>query len=389
MPTTGGQGATANEPGHHSSGGRNVISTSPGLGTDIFFAAVQMSRMPMCLTDPHGDDNPIIFCNLAFEKLCGYAQDEIVGRNCRFLQGEATDPASLVEIRRALGAGEDVHQELLNYRRDGTPFWNALFISPVFDTAGRLIYYFASQLDVTRRREAEAVLQQSQRMETLGSMASSLAHEFNNLMTIVLANLDRLDGEVASERGRKSVERAIWGARRATRLTDQMLSFARREFHDSQKLDVNLTLANCDSILDQMAGTKVGVHLALSTGALFAVLDASQLEMALLNLVRNAADAAPADGRIVIATRACLFDGPGSSAAVEISVADTGCGMTPEVAQKAMEPFFTTKELGKGTGLGLSMVRGFAEQSGGRLELQTSVGAGTTIRMVFPQPVPA
>ena len=389
MPATCRQGATANEPGHHSSGGRNVISASPGLGTDIFFAAVQMSRMPMCLTDPHRDDNPIIFCNLAFEKLCGYAQDEILGRNCRFLQGEATDPAALVEIRRALGAGEDVHQELLNYRRDGTPFWNALFISPVFDTAGRLTYYFASQLDVTRRREAEAVLQQSQRMETLGSMASSLAHEFNNLMTIVLANLDRLEGEVASERGRKSVERATWGARRATRLTDQMLSFARREFHDSQVLDVNLTLANCDSILDQMAGTKVGVRLALSAGTLPAVLDASQLEMALLNLVRNAADAAPADGRIVIATRACLLDGPGSPAAVEVSVADTGCGMTPEVAQKAMEPFFTTKALGKGTGLGLSMVRGFVEQSGGRLELQTGAGAGTTVRMVFPQPVPA
>ncbi|MGI4977371.1 MAG: ATP-binding protein [Janthinobacterium lividum] len=383
---------TANEPGHHSSGGRNVISAGEAAGSDVFFAAVQMSRMPMCLTDPHGADNPILFCNQAFERLCGYTQAEIVGRNCRFLQGEGTDPAAVAEVRRALGAGEDVHLELLNYRRDGTPFWNALFISPVFDTRGRLIYHFASQLDVTRRREAEAVLQQSQRMETLGSMASSLAHEFNNLMTIVLANLDRLDGQVDGERGRRSVERATWGARRAVRLTDQMLSFARRQFHESEVLDVRSTLENCDSILDQMAGASVRVRLALCEEPLFASLDASQLEMALLNLVRNAADAAPRSGEIVVAARRRPLDALAGGPAVEVSVADLGSGMTAEVAQKAMEPFFTTKGPGKGTGLGLSMVRGFVEQSGGRLELQTVPGVGTTVRMVFPQsmePAPA
>jgi PAS domain S-box-containing protein len=269
--------------GHHSGDGRNVIPTGGDhIGRDIYFAAVQMSRMPMCLTDPHQPDNPIVFCNQAFERLTGYARDEIVGRNCRFLQGEATDPAAVAEVSRSLGAGEDVHLELLNYRRDGTPFWNALFISPVFDTSGRLIYHFASQLDVTRRREAEAVLQQSQRMETLGSMASSLAHEFNNLMTIVLANLERLGEEATTERGRKGVERATWGAQRAARLTDQMLSFARRQFHDNRVLDVRATLANFDGILDQMAGSRARVRLALCEEPLFASLDASQLEMALL-----------------------------------------------------------------------------------------------------------
>ena len=384
MQATCRQGVTANEPGHHSSGGRNVISAVPEHGVDVFFAAVQMSRMPMCLTDPHADDDPIVFCNHAFERLCGYEQSEIVGRNCRFLQGKATDPATVDEVRRALGAGEDVHQELINYRRDGTPFWNALFISPVFDTEGRLIYHFASQLDVTRRREAEAVLQQSQRMETLGSMASSLAHEFNNLMTIVLANLERLGEEAAGERGRRSVERATWGAQRAVRLTDQMLSFARRRFHDTRVIDVRATLGGCDSILDQMAGAEAAVQVALGEEPLFAALDASQLEMALLNLVRNAADAAPADGRIVVSTRGRDLDGPGSAPGVEVSVADTGSGMTAEVAQKALEPFFTTKARGKGTGLGLSMVKGFVEQSGGRVELQTAPGAGTTVRLVFP-----
>ncbi len=380
------RGVTADEPGHHVSEGRNVIPVGGGGGgTDIFFAAVQMSRMPMCLTNPHGQDNPIIFCNQAFEQLTGYTHDEIIGRNCRFLQGRETDPEAVTEIHRALDAGEDVHIELVNYRKDGSQFWNALFISPVVDTLGTLVYHFASQLDVTRKREAEAVLQQSQRMETLGSMASSLAHEFNNLMTIVLGNLERLDGEVNSERGLRSIERATWGARRAAKLTDQMLSFARRQFHDNQMLDVNATLANCDSILDQMAGTGVTVKLALADEAMMASVDPSQLEMALLNLVRNAADAAPRGSDIVIGTRARRQDGPEGRPSVEISVADQGSGMTPEVAQRALEPFFTTKPLGKGTGLGLSMVKGFVEQSNGQLELQTTEGAGTTIRLVFPR----
>ena len=374
------------ESGHHITEGRNIISSAGSQGgTDIFFAAVQMSRMPMCLTDPHKDDNPIIFCNQAFEQLTGYGQNEIIGRNCRFLQGPETDPAAVVEIRRQLLRQEDVHLELMNYRKDGSSFWNALFISPVADTTGRLVYYFASQLDVTRKREAEAVLQQSQRMETLGAMASSLAHEFNNLMTIVMANLERIGTEVDGARRAKQIERATWGTRRAAKLTDQMLSFARRQFHENQTLDINETLANCDSILDQMAGADINVVLDLADEPLMVSLDASQLEMALLNMVRNAADAAPAGSRIAIATRARRYDGPATGPAVEIAVADDGCGMSPEVARRATEPFFTTKSLGKGTGLGLSMVKGFVEQSNGKLEIDTAPGVGTTIRLIFPQ----
>ena len=378
-------GVTANETGHHSSEGRNVIDQSePSGGHDIFFAAVQMSRMPMCLTDPYGDDNPIIFCNQAFEQLTGYSQAEILGRNCRFLQGTDTDREAVKGISASLAAGHDVHTELVNYRKDGGTFWNALFISPVVDTSGKLKYYFASQLDVTRRREAEAVLQQSQRVETLGAMASSLAHEFNNLMTIVLANLERLETETDADRRAKRIARAKWGAQRASKLTDQMLSFARRQFHDDQVLDVNETLANCDSILDQMAGSTVKVSLALGDGPLVANLDASQLEMALLNLVRNAADAVAPGSEIVVRTQARRYDGAESGPAIEISVADTGPGMEPETARRATEPFFTTKALGKGTGLGLSMVKGFVEQSGGKLELESTVDVGTVVRLVFP-----
>jgi len=384
MPDLHTKSVTAGEPGHYSTGGRNVIAAGgdgPG-GTDIFFAAVQMSRMPMCLTDPHQPDNPIVFCNQAFEALTGYKQGEVLGRNCRFLQGEGTDPHTVLELRKSLDNNEDVHLELLNYRKDGTSFWNALFISPVVDTDGRLTYYFASQLDVTRRREAEAVLQQSQRMETLGAMASSLAHEFNNLMTIVLGNLEGLESDMTAERGRRRIERAAWGAQRAAKLTDQMLSFARRQFHDDKTIDVNEVLVNCDTILDQMAGAEVKVVLDLAPEQLHASLDASQLEMALLNLVRNAADAVEPGSAVTVATRPHIQED--GTPAIEIAVIDRGSGMNSDTARRATEPFFTTKALGRGTGLGLSMVKGFVEQSRGRFKLETAEGEGTTIRLVFP-----
>jgi PAS domain S-box-containing protein len=364
---------------------RAVHQTIAGRsGPEILFAAVQTSRMPMCLTDPHQADHPIVFCNRAFERLTGYDREEIMGRNCRFLQGEDTDPAARDEIRRALSAGEEIQLELLNYRKDGSSFWNALSIGPVADRDGTLVYHFATLLDVTRRREAEAVMQQSARLDTIGAMASGLAHEFNNLMTVVLANLERLSSEDDGGRRGVQIERAIWGVERATRLTDQMLSFARRQFHDDRTVDINATLSNCDAILDQMAGPDMKVRLTLANEPLLASVDASQLEMALLNLVRNAADAVTPGSEIAIATRSRPYDDSACSPAVEICVADQGTGMSPEVAHRALEPFFTTKPPGKGTGLGLSMVKGFVEQSGGKLEMETAPGAGTIIRLVFP-----
>ena len=368
---------------HHTGGGRNVVSSGQGHdGHDIFFAAVQMSRMPMILSDPHQEDCPIIFCNQAFEALTGYTQADIIGRNCRFLQGPGTDQVTISRIRDAVARKEDSHEELFNYRKDGTGFWNALFISPVFGTAGELLYFFASQLDVTRRHEAEAVLQQAQRLETLGSMASGVAHEFNNLMTVVLGSLAQIERTMQpGSRDLQRLQRAQWAAGQAGRLTQQMLSFARRQFHDNQALDLNELVGNFDGILGQMAGAGVELKLALAAEPLPVDLDSGQMEMALLNLVRNAADAMPEGGTVLISTAKRDIDG---SAMAEIVVHDEGSGMPPEIIQRATEPFFTTKEKGAGTRLGLSMVNGFTVQSGGRMDIRSVVGRGTTITLGFP-----
>ena len=127
----------------------------------MFHAVIEMSLVPIVLSDPHQPDCPIIFANGAFSELTGYDVNEIIGRNCRFLQGPETDMAAVARIRAAIKARWNITEELVNYRKDGTMFWNALFVNPVFDRGGRLVYFFGTQFDVTHRRALEDAIRQS------------------------------------------------------------------------------------------------------------------------------------------------------------------------------------------------------------------------------------
>ena len=361
----------------------NVTLGNQGRGgADVFFAAVRMTRMPMCLSDPSQPDNPLVFVNRAFEDLTGYMAEEVLGRNCRFLRGPDTDPVAVDEVRRAIAARVDVSVELYNYRKDGSGFWNALYLSPVFDEVGELLYFFASQLDVTRRREAEALAQQGQRMDALGSMAAGVAHEFGNMMTIVRGSLEQARHNPSSERQAEQLARAEWGAAQAERLTRQMLSFAHVQAPASKLADLGELVRSMDSLMRQVAGINIAVTVDAPPEPLPVLVDVGQMELALFNLIQNAADAMPKGGTLRISTRR-LNKGEGGDLAV-LEVADTGNGMVPEVARRAAEPFFSTKVKGKGTGLGLSKVRDCAEHSGGTLEIDSTAGQGTRIRIVLP-----
>jgi len=370
---------------HHQDTGNVLPADSERHLGEVFQVAVQMTRMAMVLSDPNQDDNPVVFCNAAFCEQTGYPQSEVIGRNCRFLQGPGTDPASVKRIAEGLARCKIVSEEIYNYRHDGRGFWNALYISPIFDQEGKLIYYFASQVDVTRRKEA--ALQQQQRSDTVGVMASGVAHAFNNLMTVVVASIDQAASQATSERQRVQLARADQAARDAGRLTQQMLSFARRQLLEEQTVDLNGLVGDLDNLVSRMVGDGVKVEFDLAAHPIPAHLDAGQLELALVALVRNAADAMPQGGRVAITTREYrswdAAEGQTGRNWVELTVADEGAGMPPDVAQRATEPFYTTK--GHGTGLGLSMVQGFVEQSRGRLRIETGPGQGTTVRMVFPK----
>ena len=354
---------------------------------DVFAVAVRMTRMPMVVADPNQQDCPIVYCNKAFCDLTGYAEEEILGRNCRFLQGRDTDRETVRRIAQALSVREDVHEELLNYRKDGTHFWNALQINAIVDDDGGLRYFFASQQNVTQRKEA--ALRQSQRMESLGALASGIAHEFNNLLTVVVGSIELAAARSVDEHQSEQLKRADWGARRAGELATQLLAMARKQAVDASAVDVNEAIRELEGTLAQVVASGVHMSLDLASTSLWAHLDPVQLDLVLLNLLRNSCDAMPQGGSVTVRTRALpaveAVDILGIPDAVEISLGDTGEGMSPEVVARATEPFFTTKGRNKGTGLGLFLALSFAEQSAGRLLIETEQGSGTTVRIVVPR----
>ncbi len=374
--------ATEREEGAGSGATSQALAAVGRDAPDILRAVARMSPLPMVLTDPYAPDGPMIFCNRAFTQLTGYQEEEVRGQNMRFLQGELTDAGARATLRAAIAAGEECQVELWNYRKDGSKFWCSMFVGPVHDRDGRLAYWFGSQLDTTARREVDEARASAKRMDTLGSMAAGIAHEFNNLMTVVIGNAEAVRADPLTPRQGQRLDRIDWAAQSAGRLTQQMLSFAGRSSLHAEAVDLNRIVGDFDRLLSQVASFDRPVEVRLAGMTLPARIDVGQLELSLLNLVRNASDASEAGGRIVVSTSRTES---GGRAEVAVAVTDEGSGMPPGIAARAADPFFTTKEHGKGTGLGLSMVTGFVQQSGGRMLIETAEGAGTTVRLLFPE----
>ena len=354
---------------------------------NIFFAAVEMTRMPMLITDPRQEDNPIVFANGAFIDLTGYPEEQILGRNCRFLQGPDTDRATVAELHRAVEEQRAVAVDIVNYKADGTPFWNALFFGPIFDQEGKLLYFFASQMDITERRNNQESWLQAQKMEAIGQLSAGMAHDFNNLLQVINGNLEvALLGAGPQHKAAEPIRRAQRATMQAGKLTQQLLTFARKQRLEPKRLSLNSLVVEFSDMLVRTLGEKIDLRLDLKPGLPACTIDPTYLEMALLNVVLNARDAMPGGGAVTVGT-AVLGDerrrllGLPAGDYVCICVLDEGEGMTPEVKRRATEPFFTTK--GPGTGLGLAMVHGFVQQSHGRLDIESEPGRGTQVRMVF------
>lgn len=226
---------------------------------------------------------------------------------------------------------------------------------------------------------------QAQRVAALGAIAAEVVHEFRNLLTIVASSLEQLRRQPLDPRAQELLRRADWGTTQATRLTGQVLSFARADYQVLELVDLNEVVRRFECTVAQVAGEAVQLATELDAQPLPARLDVSQLELALLNLVRNAVDAMGEGGRVVVRTSRRASDGAAVEPWVEVSVADSGPGMPPDVVQHAGEAFFTTKRPGRGTGLGLWIVRRFVESCGGKVLIETASGQGTKIRLLLPR----
>ena len=366
---------------------------------DVFNAAIQATRVPMVITDPSRSDNPIVFANDAFLAMTGYTREEISGSNCRFLQGPETDPATVAEIRLALAERRTIATEILNYRKDGHSFWCALSISPIFNDRGDVVYYSASQLDVSRRRAAEDALRQTRKMEAMGRLTGGVAHDFNNLLQVMVGYFELIGNglrkpEIDREKLLRGIDNARAAADRATDLTRHLLAFARQHRHEDHVLNMNDLILMTRDLADRILGDDVAFTTTLAEDLWNCRIDPTQAETALLNIMINARDAMRGrpDKRVEIETANVNIDredlgryptmAPGHY--VSISIADTGTGVPSHIAERIMDPFFTTKHDGNNSGLSFSMAHGFAKRSGGSALIHAEPDVGTSVRVYFP-----
>ena len=255
------------------------------------------------------------------------------------------------------------------------------------------------EAEAKQRRDAEAMLSHSQKMEAIGQLTGGIAHDFNNLLTVVAGNLEiaqralvRLD-QHSTERISRAIESAYHGAQRAATLTQRLLAFARKQPLEAKIFNPNQTISGMVEFVRRTVGETIEVKIADEAKLWNVETDPTQFEAALLNLVVNARDAMKSGGTLTIETGNAFVDNQyaqqnGNVAAgpyVIISVKDTGTGMDAETAERAFEPFFSTKEVGQGTGLGLSQVYGFAKQSGGFATIHSQVGVGTSVNVFLPR----
>ncbi|MFC7399861.1 PAS domain S-box protein [Chelatococcus sp. GCM10030263] len=335
--------------------------------------------------------------NAGAQRIKGYLPDEVIGEHfSKFYTDEDREagiPFTGLETAAREGRWE---KEGWRVRKDGSRFWAHVIIDAIRDDSGEVIGFAKVTRDITERMQAQRALDaarealfQSQKMDAIGQLTGGIAHDFNNLLMAVLGSLELVRKRLPYDpRITPLLDNAMQGAQRGATLTQRMLAFARRQELKLEAVDLASLVRGMMAFLQRTIGPTIEIEARFSASLPRAHTDPNQLETALLNLVVNARDAMPEGGTIRISAR---HETIGSTSLplregeyVCLQVADTGEGMDKETLQRATEPFFTTKGVGKGTGLGLPMVHGLAAQSGGRLDIHSRKGEGTTIELWLP-----
>ena len=247
--------------------------------------------------------------------------------------------------------------------------------------------------EIGERRVAEAALQQSQKMESIGKLTGGVAHDFNNLLQIISGNLQLLQRNIGDDEiAQRRISNALMGVERGAKLASQLLAFGRRQSLEPKVVNAGKLVTGMGDLLRRSIGEAVEIETRIASGLWNAFVDPAQVENALLNLAINARDAMDGSGKLLIALEnveltvdAATAESAAPGEYVMLSVADSGSGMSPDVLERVFEPFFTTKAEGKGSGLGLSMVYGFVKQSGGHVAIESAPGHGTTVRLYLPR----
>lgn len=324
------------------------------------------------------------------KRILGYDPAEMSGHSAReFLYAEDLDNTR-EEMRKARRGGEIRNFECRYLHRDGhvVPLvWTGVWSEP------EQRHFFIGR-DITDRKEIEERLRHAQRMDAIGQLTGGMAHDFNNILGVVIGSLDMLRmGARLNREDDELVASAIDAALLGAGLIKRLLAFARRQQLKPQRVAINELVENTVTILTRTLGEQIPITLDLATNLWPVRVDPVQLEASLVNLATNARDAMPNGGRLTIRTANRALDADYASMHAEVSagdyamieVSDSGVGIPAELQSRIFEPFFTTKEAGKGTGLGLSMVFGFVKQSGGHINVYSEASVGTTFRVYLPR----
>ena len=325
--------------------------------------------------------------NPAHEATFGFEMAQVRGRRMDELMPPHIADQVLGHYRRCIEQGSTIHYRDAFELPGGVSYADTVLV-PMRDESGQIVRLVGSSRDVTRQVQAEEALRQAQKMEAVGQLTGGIAHDFNNLLGAVMGGFDLIRRKAGDpERVRRLAEAGLEAAERGARLTSQLLTFSRSQRLELKPLIVSDLVRNLADLLARTLGPMIQLRFDLDAALQPILSDPTQLEMAVLNLAINGRDAMPQGGTLTIAARPLrVGDDPELAPGdyVELCVTDTGSGMAPEVAARALDPFFTTKGVGKGTGLGLSQVYGMARQPGGTVRLESRVGQGTTVRILLP-----
>jgi PAS domain S-box-containing protein len=356
----------------------------------IFEAVFNNVPEALLITD---DQRNITLSNAAVTHLFQWSPNDLLGRSVAEIFSDKDEFDRADGLRAQLSFGGRLAPFQASYRRrDGTIFPGQTVGAHILDADGQAIGFLSLVRDLTHEIEQMRTLHSAQRMEAFGQLTGGIAHDFNNLLTVITGNHELLEMRLDDDRDRTLLKRAQDAAEMGARLTDRLLTFARRRQLETVRLNLNDQVLEMAELLRRTLGEDLHFATTLSPGLWSVVADPSEIENAILNLAINARDAMRSSGKLVIETANIQIDSDtegGESALapgpyVRLSVSDTGSGMSSEVLEKAFEPFYTTKSPGKGTGLGLSTIYGFVRQLGGGVTIYSEVGHGSTINVYIP-----
>lgn len=333
--------------------------------------------------------------NRAAERLFQYSSKEFIGQNVKFLMPEPFRSEHDGYLRHYRETGDrmiiGIGREVMAQRKDGSQF--PIHLSVGEFEAGGETYFTGIIHDLSERKRVERALEHSNKLEAVGQLTGGVAHDFNNLLTIIVGNLELLEMKLKDQEQRDLLTEAQEAADLGARLTERLLAFARRSHLEPEIVDLNSLVVSLTDMLHRTLGETVSLSTALSTDLWQTRVDPGQIESVIVNLAVNARDAMPDGGKLILETRNVEFDelyaatevGLNPDDYVQLTVSDTGRGISDEIRERVFEPFFTTKEVGRGTGLGLSMVYGFAKQSNGHVSIYSETGKGTSVNLYLPR----